>query len=123
MVLGIALVFCGGGIGASLRYMLLRLAATWGIDSAWGVLLVNLLGSFALGLLLSSLLGRLEFSEHWRLFLMTGVISGFTTFATLAADVVRLSERGNSLSMLYLLASIAGGVLLMVWGMRLGRGL
>lgn len=121
-MLNVALVFCGGGLGASMRYGILRLAALLGWDQAWAVLLVNLIGSFALGFLLGALWSKFDLSEEWRLFLMTGVISGFTTFATFSADITRLVERSMSISLLYLVVSVSGGVLLLVIGMKLGRG-
>ena len=111
-------VFFGGGLGACLRFRMVRLAGVLGFESAWAILLVNLIGAFVMGGALG--LGLKAFSEQARLFLLVGLLGGFTTFSTLSADVLVLAEKGWGLSLLYLVVSVAGGVLLLILGLRFG---
>ena len=111
-------VFFGGGLGACLRWGAVRLTGAIGLEAAWAIMLVNLLGALVMGLLLGVSLKNL--SQQMQLFLFTGVLGGFTTFSTLGADAVKLFERGWGLSLFYLVGSIAGGILLLVMGLRLG---
>ena len=111
-------VFFGGGLGACLRWGMVRLAGGFGLESAWAILLVNLTGAFIMGVALG--LGLKALSEQAQLFLFIGLLGGFTTFSTLSADVLNLAEKGLGLSLFYLITSIAGGLLLLVFGLRLG---
>ena len=114
----IAAVFFGGGLGACLRWGIVRLCSMTGLESPWAILLVNLIGAFTIGFLLG--LSLKELSEQVRLFLFVGLLGGFTTFSTFSADLVTLAERDWGLSLLYLTASVAGGVLILMLGLRLG---
>ncbi len=111
-------VFFGGGLGAFLRWGVVRLSSFAGLEAAWAIMLVNLFGAFVMGFLLG--LSMKDISQQVQLFLFTGLLGGFTTFSTLSADVIKLAERGWGLSVFYLITSIAGGILLLVIGLRLG---
>ena len=82
-----------------------------------GTLAVNVLGSFAIGVLFVWLGAR----EGWQLFLMTGVLGGFTTFSAFSLDTLKLLQAGQTLqaaayvggSVLLSLAAVALGVALM----------
>ncbi len=91
MILVVAL---GGAIGSSLRYMT-GVAATriLGISFPWGTLIVNIAGSFAMGVLVSLLALRFSAPNEVRAFLAIGLLGGFTTFSSFALDVVTLFER------------------------------
>ena len=115
-------VFIGGGIGASARYAIGRAAQHMAIDQVWATLLINLMGSLLLGLLIGAVLTRLELTEHWRLFMQTGILGGFTTYATFSLDIVQLSQRHLSLAVIYASLSLIGGVILLLIGLKLGRG-
>ena len=82
-------VAIGGAIGATCRFALYRL-----MPLAWqATLLVNVLGSFAMGLLAAAFAHR--FGNGWAPLLLTGVLGGFTTFSAFSLDVVTLWERGQ----------------------------
>ena len=88
------IVFMGGGIGAALRHGVNRLAFhLWPAFPA-GTMIVNVLGSLAMGLLVGLFAANPSFSQHTRLFLATGVLGGFTTFSTFGLDALTLWERG-----------------------------
>lgn len=80
----------GGGIGAGVRY-LLDSAIIRGRKDAFplGILVVNIVGSFLLGLLT----GVPQVSPAWLAIVGTGVLGGFTTFSTVAVETVLLAQR------------------------------
>ena len=91
------LVFVGGGIGAALRHGVnVGSARTLGFSFPWGTLIVNVVGSLAMGLLAAWFAFRADtgVSQHARLFLTTGILGGFTTFSAFSLDVALLWERG-----------------------------
>ena len=90
------LVFLGGGIGAALRHGVnLAAARSLGLSFPWGTLIVNVVGSAAMGLLAGWFALRADagLTQHARLFLATGVLGGFTTFSAFSLDVALLWER------------------------------
>ena len=111
------MVALGGGIGAWLRFVAGRLipAATF----PYATLTVNLLGSFAMGLL-AGWLARAGGNESLRLLLGVGVLGGFTTFSAFSFEIVDLAQRGAIASAaLYATASLAGGIVALFLGLRL----
>ena len=107
-VLAVALVAAGGAAGALLRY---------GVDLAVGgpaaTLLVNVVGSFALGILTVGVL-----PERVRLFAATGLCSSFTTYSTFVVDTLSL---GGVAAVLYVAATYAFGVTAAAGGVAVGR--
>ncbi len=90
-------VATGSALGGLLRYVAAR---TWPVVSGgWpaSTLAVNLLGSFAIGLLSVLLATRQPAAESARLFWMVGVLGGFTTYSTFAIEAVWLGESGQLL--------------------------
>ncbi len=87
------LVALGGAVGANARYVAATLAATcWGTRLPWGTLLINVTGSFLLGLFLAvPTLG----TGAGRALLATGFCGGYTTFSTFAFETVALAEAGE----------------------------
>ena len=120
------LVFLGGGLGALGRWSL-GLAATrfWGSAWPWGTLSVNVLGGFAMGLVMGLLLksGSMSLShENWRLFLGTGVLGGFTTFSAFSLETANMIEAGQwQHALLYSGTSVVLSVLAVFAGMALCR--
>lgn len=107
------IVFLGGGIGAALRHGVNVGIARWlGTDFPFGTLLVNVTGSFLMGLITGYLAFKGEASQPWRLFLTTGVLGGYTTFSTFSLDAVLLWERhAYGLAALYVVASVGFSLL------------
>ena len=101
----ILLVGLGGATGAVMRY----LCAQW-IPSAkfpYGTFLVNVLGCFAIGILLAFSLNSQKISRELWLFAATGICGGFTTFSAFSLENVQMLMEGKFLlSFLYILSSL-----------------
>ena len=95
-------VFVGGGIGSVLRYATNSILSVYVIGQL-GTLLVNVIGSFVFGILVS--IGE-DRSEYFNLFLLTGLLGGFTTFSQFSYDVISLQNNGNLYSIIYILSSV-----------------
>ncbi|QFT64611.1 CrcB protein [Roseivivax halotolerans] len=112
-------VALGGALGATARYLTgLAAVRALGPGLPWGTLIVNIAGSFLMGILVVMLA---QFgSNRFAPFLMTGLLGGFTTFSAFSLDAVSLYERGAvgaaalyvSASVVLSLAAIAAGLIL-----------
>ena len=102
MISKLFLVFLGGGIGSILRYGTNSIVSLYVIGQL-GTLLVNVLGSFLFGILVS--IGE-QRSDYFNLFLLTGLLGGFTTFSQFSFDVVTLQNNDNFYSIIYILSSV-----------------
>ena len=107
--MGFLIVFLGGGIGAALRHGVnLVFARLLGTAFPFATLFENVTGSVVMGLLAAYLAFKGDASQHWRLFLTTGILGGYTTFSAFSLDVALLYERGEfALAALYVAASVA----------------
>jgi CrcB protein len=102
----ILLVAAGGALGSVLRYLVSLAALGWlGAGFPWGTLAVNLLGSAAIGLL-----AGLGIGGPARLFLVTGLLGGFTTFSAFSLETALLWERAPGLAAAYVAASVGLGL-------------
>lgn len=125
----VLLVFLGGGLGSVLRYLVgiasLRL---WGPDYPWsGTLTVNIVGSAVMGILAALLFSKyvpIEGRDTFRLFLMTGIVGGYTTFSAFSLDLYTLVERGDMVTaLLYALGSVVLSLLALAAGLAAARAL
>ncbi len=120
----LAAIFGGGALGTLARYLLAahHPAAAGGFP--WVTLLVNLTGSFAIGLLVP-LTEHVASGAPWaRPLLVIGFLGGWTTYSTLAVDATLLFRHGDAVTgMGYLAATVAGGLALVVAGHAAGRRL
>lgn len=115
----LVLVGVGGALGATSRYLLSGAVTTFGTLPA-GTLLVNVLGSFGLGLVMfdTGYLGVL--TPEARLLLGTGFFGGFTTFSTFSYESFALLQDGNTAGFL---GNVALNVLACLGAVLLARGL
>ncbi|WP_323796424.1 fluoride efflux transporter CrcB [Nisaea sp.] len=122
MLLAIA---CGGALGALARHKVGSVAMhLFGSGFPYGTIMVNIVGSFLLGLLAGGLAFRFSLPLEARAFLIVGFCGAFTTFSTFALDVATLTERGNlMLAGLYVALSVAGAIIAMFGGLAVMRGL
>jgi CrcB protein len=119
------LVFVGGGLGASLRHAVNMLCARCiGTGFPYGTFIINITGSTVMGLIAGYLAFKGEASQHWRLFLMTGVLGGYTTFSAFSLDAVLLYERGEiGLALFYVIGSVVFSIAGLFAGLALMRHL
>jgi CrcB protein len=118
------IVFLGAGIGGALRHGA-NVAAVrlWGYGFPFGTLLVNIMGSFLMGLLAGYFAFRPGIGQHVRLFLTTGVLGGFTTFSAFSLDAALLVERHSyGLAAGYMVGSVAASLSALFFGLALFRG-
>jgi CrcB protein len=118
------LVFVGGGLGAVARHGINRAGlALLGPGFPWWTLAVNVAGSFVIGLL-AGLFGAWETGHNMRLFLITGMLGGFTTFSAFSLDALTLWERGAfQQAGLYVLGSVILSLLAAAVGLMATRAL
>jgi len=112
-------IFAGGGIGACLRVaMALAIDLRAGSAFPFGLLAVNALGCFAIGVCATLADERAAFGPIARAFAIAGVLGGFTTFSSFGLDTLRLALDGRSAlavanafgSLAAALAGVAAGV-------------
>jgi len=114
--LALLLIFLGGGLGSMLRHLVNQgSAAVFGVNFGWGTLFVNIVGSFAMGLLAGWFAFRSEGGELLQLFLATGILGGFTTFSAFSLDALLLWERGQIPAALIYSAGSVGGAIISVF--------
>lgn len=90
-----ALVCLGGAVGTGARYLLGGLALRWfGGEFPHGTLLVNVIGSFLIGLVQELAFGAGIVPENVRVVLAVGVLGGFTTYSAFAYESLRLASAG-----------------------------
>ncbi len=91
-------VAVGGAMGSMARFWLAgAMTELTGPRFPWGTLLINILGSFAIGLVggLTLTPDRIGLHPDIRIFLMTGVCGGFTTFSAFSLQTVELVQAGQ----------------------------
>ncbi|HVW93728.1 MAG TPA: fluoride efflux transporter CrcB [Devosia sp.] len=120
------LVAVGGAIGSMLRYGAgVFVGGFWRDSFPLGTLLINIVGSLAMGLFVG-LMARLlpPWQNEARLFFAVGTLGGFTTFSSFSLDTITMLERGDIWQAgLYVLGSVAIGFVALwlgLWIMRQG---
>jgi CrcB protein len=119
-------VALGGAFGAVIRFLMSTGLYQWlGRDFPYGTLVVNIVGSFMIGLLSEALiLQRLAITLEYRSAILVGFIGAFTTFSTFSLETIYLIEQGSINKALINIAVSVLACLLAVWiGLLSGRGL
>lgn len=119
----ITLLILFGAAGTLARYALQGLVQQrTGSDFPSGTLAVNLVGCFLLGGIAEYGLTHLALPPEWRIGITVGFLGAFTTFSSFSWETVQLLRDGEWMRAgTYVLASVAGGVLAVVAGMRLAE--
>jgi CrcB protein len=89
-------VFVGGAVGSSVRYLIATwMAGRFGPAFPWATLTINVVGSFLIGLIatLADEVGSI--GPDGRVFLVVGVLGGFTTFSSFSLETMRLAEQNE----------------------------
>ncbi len=108
----LVVVAVGGALGAVSRYVVYVLAGLLlGTGFPYGTLIVNIVGSFVMGVLVEGMALAWTVPEEARLFLTVGILGAFTTFSTFSLDVAVLYERGRfDLVAFYMVTSVVCSV-------------
>ncbi len=125
MVKTLALIGAGGALGALARYgVVLAVAATLGSSSLlpWGTLLVNVIGSLAIGVLVGTLSETATMQAIARPFLIVGFLGAFTTFSAFSMETLSLLESGRlGAALVYTTLSVVTCVAAAWVGMRMAQ--
>ena len=115
------IVFLGAGVGGALRHGV-NVAAVrlFGYGFPFGTLIVNIAGSFMMGVLAGYFAFRPGIPQELRLFLTTGILGGFTTFSAFSLDAALLVERHSyALAAGYMVGSVGISVAALFLGLAL----
>ncbi len=113
------IVFIGAGIGGALRHGVNSGAARWLGGFPVATMIVNIFGSFLMGLAAGWFLARPGLSQPLRLFLTTGILGGFTTFSAFSLDAVALMHKhAYALAVGYVVGSVGAGLLALLLGLH-----
>ena len=115
------IVFLGAGIGGALRHGVnVGAAKLFGYGFLFGTLIVNIAGSFLIGLFAGYFAFRPGIGQHMRLFLTTGLLGGFTTFSAFSLDAALLIERHSYAAAAgYVAGSVFAGLVALFVGLAL----
>lgn len=117
-------VAVGGGLGAMLRYVLAGMIQHPNVQFPLGIMVVNITGGLAMGLIVELSALKIQMSPEMRAFLTTGILGGYTTFSTYSLDSVLLIERGEyGSAALYIVGSAVLSILAVFAGMWAVRAL
>jgi CrcB protein len=112
-------VFAGGGIGSVARFALATwIGQRWGRSFPLGTFVVNVFGSFLIGLLMTLMAERFLENPQWRLLLVVGGLGGFTTFSTFQYETGKLVVDGE---LIYAALNIGLSVLAGFTALKLGE--
>ena len=103
------LVGLGGGIGSMLRYggNLLIAHKNFPLHT----LIINIVGSFIIGIVFGLSVKHEVFAGNWKLFLATGICGGFTTFSAFSMENISLLQHGKyTLAVVYIISSLVLGI-------------
>ena len=114
------LAMAGGALGAGLRYLVNVTCDTCLTPGfPWATMIVNVVGSFLMGVVVAALVPYFGGSQAMRTFLATGILGGFTTFSAFSLDAVQLFEREQFTALVFY---VVGSVLLSVLALVTGVG-
>lgn len=121
----VLLVAVGGAFGSVARYLTgLATLRLFGPGYPWGTLTVNIVGGLAIGIFAELIARRFDGSQELRLFAITGILGGFTTFSAFSLEVTTMAERGDYLSAVgYVLVSVLISVAAVFAGLALVRAM
>jgi CrcB protein len=104
------IVVLGGGVGSLARYVLgTAIMSRFGGKFPLGTMVINVTGSFAIGVLMTLVTERLQLHPYWRLGLVIGFLGGYTTFSSLEYESLRAVREGGLIPGLF---NMVGSVVL-----------
>jgi CrcB protein len=111
LLMQLLLVMLGGAAGSGLRYLVAQLLPTAVGTMPLSTLIINVVGSGVLGALTMLASHHTSLSREWMLLLGTGLCGGFTTFSTVAVELLTMTDHGRlALAIVYALLSMLLGL-------------
>ena len=122
MITNVVAVAVGGGIGAALRYAVTVVANMHGgVFFPYGTVIVNVVGSFCIGVLTMYFQSQSTLPPTVKLFAVTGILGGFTTFSTFNMELITLLRAGDvHFALLYGGLNVVGAFLACFLGVVIG---
>jgi CrcB protein len=119
------MVGIGGCLGSILRFWLgSYIGNKMGTRFPYGTFVINITGSFLIGLVFALLTVKTEWSPNWRYLIPIGFIGGYTTFSSFEFETLRTMQDGQiGLGLLYVAASVVVGFVAVWGGMIAGRAM
>jgi fluoride exporter len=119
----IVAVAVSGSIGSVARYLVaIGSNKIFGMNFPWGILIINVTGSFLIGALVGLFATRWDLPQAVRIFLTVGICGGYTTFSTFSLDSYYLLERGElGAALLYMIGSVLLSIGALGGGLYLSR--
>jgi len=119
------MVGVGGCLGSILRFWLgSYIGNKMGSRFPYGTFVINITGSFLVGLVFALLTVKTEWSPNWRYLIPIGFIGGYTTFSSFEYETLRTMQDGRiGLGLLYVAASVVVGFVAVWGGMIAGRAI
>ena len=116
------MVGVGGFLGSILRFWLgSYIGNKMGSRFPYGTFVINITGSFLVGLVFALLTVKTQWSPNWRYLIPIGFIGGYTTFSTFEWEVFALGRSAPPMAVVYGLSSVAVGLLACWAGASLAR--
>lgn len=114
------MIAIGGSLGSMARFAAVGyLTPMLGFRFPAGTFIVNILGSFLIGVAYVLLIDRAVLPSEWRLFFITGILGGFTTFSAFSLEMLQMWQAGHVLlSIFYATSSVVLGLLFAYVGMH-----
>ncbi len=121
--MNLLIVGIGGFFGAITRYLVDGwIGRRMGALFPYGTFVINVSGSFILGLFATTITERFIIHPHWRLLIAIGFVGAYTTFSTFEYETNKLFEEGSfGLALLNLLLSVSAGLIAVRLGILLAR--
>ncbi len=117
MLLAVTAVSLGAALGALLRWALSSSLNHLYPSLPPGTLVANLVGGYGIGLALALLAQAPQLAPEWRLFIITGLLGGLTTFSAFSAEVVDALQQGRtSWALATVVSHVLGSVLMTLAG-------
>jgi CrcB protein len=116
------LVMVGGAVGSLMRFVMTSAIMTrYAGRFPLGTFAVNVAGSFAIGVLMTIFAGR-QLHQNWRLFLVVGLLGGYTTFSSFEYEAYLAGREGDfALAVLYIVLSVVCGLAALLVGVAVAR--
>jgi fluoride exporter len=119
------MVGVGGGLGSIVRFWLgSYIAGRMGTRFPYGTFVINVTGSFLIGLILALLTAKTHWSMNWRYLIAIGFLGGYTTFSSFEYETLRAIRDGQiGVGLLYVALSVCLGFIAVWGGVMAGRAI